>query len=154
MSGAAPKGGRRVRDLRRQNRLSAVQLSWAVRVPRATVGRILRCHPLSRWRDLDPPPPPQRCNEHVRPALLLHLAVRKLGKIDGVGHRITDKCQCRARGIGWEGAPVAIDDCIRLGYVEILPAGTAVTATGPFEWKLTWMNARAITCRRLLTHDD
>jgi transposase InsO family protein len=138
-------------DLRRQHRLSAVQLARAVAVPRATVGRILRRHRLSRWRDLEPPPPPPRRYEHARPGDLLHLDIKKLGKIDGVGHRITGQRQHRARGIGWECAHVAIDDCSRLAYVEILPDETAVTAAAFLDRALAWMKERGITCRRLLT---
>ncbi len=72
--------------LRREHRLSAVQLGHAVGLPRATVGRILRRHRLSRWRDLEPRLPARRY-EHEHPGDLVHLDIKKLGRIDGVGHR-------------------------------------------------------------------
>lgn len=138
-------------DLRRQYRFSAVELAQAVGLPRATVGLILRRHRLSRWRDLEPPPPPPRRYEHARPGDLLHLDIKKLGKIKGFGHRITGDRQHRARGIGWECAHVAVDDCSRLAYVEILPDERAETAVAFLERALAWMSQRGITCRRLLT---
>jgi transposase InsO family protein len=136
--------------LRRQYRLSAVQLAHAVGLPRATVGRILRRHRLSRWRDLEPRLPAHRY-EHERPGDLLHLDVKKLGKIDGVGHRIHGDRRIRARGVGWEFAHVAVDDCSRLAYVEILADEKAVTTVAFLERALAWFAAHGVTVRRLLT---
>ena len=53
--------------------------------------------------------------EHVLPGDLLHLDVKKLGRIRGIGHRITGDRRSRARGVGWEYVHVAIDDYSRLG---------------------------------------
>jgi transposase InsO family protein len=136
--------------LRRQHRLSAVQLAHAVGLPRATVGRILRRHRLSRWRDLEPRPPARRY-EYERPGGLLHLDIKKLGRIDGVGHRIHGDRRTRARGVGWEFAHVAVDDCSRLAYVEVLSDERAITTAGFLERALAWLGERGITVRRVLT---
>ncbi|MBT1154771.1 hypothetical protein J1C56_04125 [Aminobacter anthyllidis] len=58
--------------------------------------------------------------ERQRPGELIHVDIKALGRIDGVGHRITG--QHRARGIGYEHLHVAIDDASRLAYVELLPS--------------------------------
>ena len=54
------------------------------------------------------------------PGELLHLDIRKLGKIGRVGHRIHGDRRASVRGIGWEAVHVAIDDCTRLAYGEVL----------------------------------
>jgi hypothetical protein len=71
-----------------------------------------------RWRS------PVIRYERERPGELIHLDIKSLGKIDGIGHRITGHHQGhhRARGIGWEHLYVAIDDASRLAYTEILPS--------------------------------
>ena len=139
-----------VLELRRQHRLSALQLAQAVGLSRATVGRILRRHRLSRARDLLPREPPRRY-EHARPGDLLHLDVKKLGRIEGLGHRVTGRRQHRARGVGWEFAHVAVDDCSRLAYVELLADEQAETATAFLARALAWLAERGITVRRVLT---
>ena len=68
--------------------------------------------------------------ERQAPGELLHLDIKKLGRIEGLGHRVTGKRQHRARGIGWEFAHVAIDDFSRLSYMEVLPDERAETVVG------------------------
>jgi transposase InsO family protein len=94
---------------------------------------------------------PARRSEHAHPGDLLHLDIKKLGRIDGVGHRITGRRQHRARGIGWEFVHVAVDDCSRLAYVEILPDEQATTTSGFLERAVDWMSRQRISCRRVLT---
>ena len=139
-----------VLELRRQYRLSALHLARAVRLSRSTVGRILRRHRLSRARDLVAREPPRRY-EHARPGDLLHLDVKKLGRIEGLGHRVTGRRQHRARGIGWEFAHVAVDDCSRLAYVELLADERAETTAAFVARALAWLAERGITVRRVLT---
>jgi hypothetical protein len=57
--------------------------------------------------------------------------VKKLGRIHGVGHRITGNRRQRARGVGWEYVHVAIDDYSRFAYVEVL-ANEEGTTTAAF----------------------
>jgi hypothetical protein len=52
---------------------------------------------------------------------LIHIDIKSLGKVNGVGHRITGDRKGRKRGIGWDHLHVAIDDASRLAYVEMLP---------------------------------
>jgi hypothetical protein len=63
---------------------------------------------LSRLKNLDPKPPVRRY-QRDRPGELIHIDIKKLGRIKGIGHRITGDPSKRCRGIGWEFVHVAID---------------------------------------------
>ncbi len=107
----------------RQQRRTGRFICQHLGVSGASVSRILRRARLSRWRDLEPRVPVRRY-ERERPGELLHLDVKRLGRIQGVGHRITgDRAgQSRNRGIGWDFVHVAIDDASRVAL-----AGVAAT---------------------------
>ena len=70
--------------------------------------------------------------EHARPGELLHLDTKKLGRIAGVGHRITGRAGNvnLHHGIGWEYLHIAVDDHSRVAYVELLGDERGVTAAG------------------------
>ncbi|WP_170249448.1 helix-turn-helix domain-containing protein, partial [Methylobacterium haplocladii] len=106
----------------RRERLSGPAIARQARVPLSTVGAVLRRLGLSRLDALDPKPPIIRY-ERERPGELIHLDTKKLGRIDGIGHRITGdrRGQSSRRGTGWEALHVAVDDASRLAYTEILP---------------------------------
>ena len=91
-----------------------------LRVSAASVSRILRRARLSRWRDLEPRVPVRRY-EREHPGELLHLDVKKLGRIQGIGHRITGdrRSQSYKRDIGWEFVHVAIDDASRVALANV-----------------------------------
>jgi len=109
---------RRILDLRHR-RLVAWAIARALSLPRSTVGAILRRHGLGRLRALEPAVVPRRY-ERERPGELLHVDIKKLGRIERVGHRIHGDHSLQVRGAGWEYAHVAIDDHSRLSYVEVL----------------------------------
>jgi len=134
----------------RGHRLTAMRISQAVETPRSTVGRILRRHRLSRVRDLDPKEPPHRY-EHAAPGDLLHLDTKKLGRIDGIGHRITGVRRGHKRGSGWEFAHVCIDDHSRLAYVEVLADELKETTAAFLSRAIAWFRKRGVVTRRLLT---
>ena len=52
---------------------------------------------------------------------MIHLDIKKLGRIDGIGHRITGDRPRPQRGIGWDFLHVCVDDASRLAFTEILP---------------------------------
>ncbi len=84
-----------------------------------TVSRCMRRLGLSRLKSLEPPVPIVRY-ERAAPGELLHLDTKKLGRIDGVGHRITgDRTLNRNRGIGWDMVHLAIDDHSRVSFALI-----------------------------------
>jgi transposase InsO family protein len=137
-------------ELRRQHRLTAQALAELIGISRSTVGRVLRRHRLSRARDLEPRPPVIRY-ERQAPGELIHLDIKKLGRIDGVGHRIHGDRSTRNRGIGWEYAHVAIDDFSRLSYMEVLPDERGGTAAGFLRRAAAWYRRHGIEVQRILT---
>ncbi|HZS58201.1 MAG TPA: helix-turn-helix domain-containing protein, partial [Gemmatimonadaceae bacterium] len=99
----------------RRTRATAWQISTALRIPRSTVTRVLARTGLNRIALVEPPPPVQRYEwPHVGD--LLHVDLKRLGRIAGVGHRIHGDRRRRARNVGWEYLHVAIDDATRLTY--------------------------------------
>jgi len=83
---------------------------------------VLRRLGLGRLSALDPKPPANRY-ERAHPGELIHIDTKKLGRIAGIGHRISGHHagMNRSRGIGSEHLHVAIDDASRLAYTELLP---------------------------------
>ncbi len=121
-------------------------------MPRSTVGAVLRRLGLGRLGKLDVKPPVIRY-QRERPGELIHLDIKTLGKIDGVGHRITGyhAGHHRARGVGHEHLHVAIDDASRLAYTEILPSLGQQDATDFLERALAWYRRLGITVERVMT---
>lgn len=137
-------------ELRRKHRLTALALAELTGIPRSTLGRVLRRHRLSRARDLEPKPVVVRY-ERQAPGELIHLDIKKLGRIDGVGHRIHGDRTRRARGVGWEYAHVAIDDFSRLSYMEVLPDECGGTVAGFLRRVVRWYRRHGIEPQRILT---
>ncbi|SRR5579871_2165284 len=108
-----------IEGLRRQ-RWTGLRISQQTGLSRATVSRVLRRLKLSRVRDLEPRQPVHRY-EHLRPGDLLHLDIKKLGRIAKPGHRVTGNLADRTRRVGWEYVHVAIDDHSRIAFSAILP---------------------------------
>ena len=121
-------------------------------VSRATVGRILTRHGLNRWRDLEPAEPVRRY-EHKNPGEILHLDIKKLGKFNKVGHRITGNRhgQSNSRGVGWEFLHVCIDDHSRLGRADIMPDEKKESAIAALKAAIVWYASLGITVERVMT---
>ena len=85
------------------------------------------------------------------PGQLLHLDIKKLGRIGHIGHRITGDRRQQARGIGWECVHVCIDDCSRVAYAEVLRDETGLTAAGFLRRAVAWFHRRGVHVRRVLT---
>jgi transposase len=120
-SQATPATCAAVEALRRQ-RHTGKQIAAEVGVSAATVSRILRRLGLNRLSALEPAEPVRRY-ERAAPGEILHIDIKKLGKFNRIGHRITgDRTgQSNTRAVGWEYVHLAIDDHSRLAYSEILP---------------------------------
>lgn len=82
---------------------------------------------------------------------MLHLDVKKLGRIRGVGHRITRVRTHRNRGIGWDYVHVCIDDYSRLAYVEVLENEKGETTHGFLQRAIAWFERHGITVREVMT---
>jgi len=138
-----------VERLRRQ-RWTGPEIAQVLQLSASTVARLLRRQGLGRLRQLEPPVPVQRY-QWTRPGGLLHLDVKKLGRIGCVGHRISGDRRSRVRGISWEYVHVAVDDASRLAYVELQPDEGGVT-TAQFLWRArAWFRRHGIRVRRVLT---
>jgi transposase InsO family protein len=140
-----------IERLRRQ-RLSGDRIANRLGLPRSTVGAVLRRLGLGRLAQLDAKSPVVRY-QRERPGELIHLDIKTLGKIDGIGHRITGyhAGHHRARGVGHEHLHVAIDDASRLAYTEILPTLGQHDATAFLERALAWYGRHGITVERVMT---
>lgn len=136
--------------LLRRTRMTGPKIARELKLPAATVARVLQRHGLSRLRDLEPPVRPQRY-EHRRPGDLVHLDVKKLARIVRPGHRVHGDRTTRARGAGWEYVHVAIDDASRVAYVEMLRDETAPTMTGFLRRAIAWFRTVGVRVRRILT---
>jgi transposase InsO family protein len=134
----------------RQKRWSSVRIAQHYTLPLSTVVTILRREGLARLAALDPPRRVVRY-ERDRPGELVHLDVKKLGRIGRIGHRIHGDRRRRTRRLGWEYLHVAIDDHTRLAYSEVLADETAPTATAFLARAVAWYAALGIAVERILT---
>jgi transposase InsO family protein len=136
----------------RRERMSGPAIARRLAMPRSTVGAVLRRLGLGKLSALQPREPVIRY-ERERAGELIHLDIKSLGKIDGLGHRVTGERagQSRNRGIGWDHLHVAIDDASRLAYTEILPGLTAEDASGFLERALAWYARLGVQVERVMT---
>lgn len=118
--------------LRRQ-RLALLAIAGQLGLSRATVARICARAGLNRLGRLEPVLPIVR-HERARPDELLHLDVKKLGRILRVGRRITGQRTETHRGAGWEYVHVAIDDTSRVAYAQVLPDESGDSAAVFLRW--------------------
>ena len=136
----------------RRERLSGPAIARRLCRPVSTVGAVLRRRRLGRLAALDPRPPVTRY-QRERPGELIHIDTKKLGRIDGVGHRVTGyhTGMVRNRGIGWDHLHVAIDDASRLAYTELLPDDRKESATAFLCRALDWFGRHGVTVERVMT---
>jgi hypothetical protein len=134
----------------RKLRLTGQDIALALGMPASTVSGILTRIGLGKLSRLEPPEPANRY-QRERPGELIHIDVKKLGRINRVGHRVTgDRRKAnRTRGAGWEFVHVCIDDATRLAYVEVLDDEKAVTAIGFLRRAIAFYAAHDITVLRL-----
>jgi transposase InsO family protein len=126
-------------------------VGWATGVAASTVHAILRRHGCSRLR---PPAPRGEVvrYERERPGELLHVDVKKLGRILLPGHRVTGDRSRRAKGkAGWQYLFVAIDDATRLGFARIYPDETAGSAISFLDACARFYRAHGISIERVLS---
>jgi transposase InsO family protein len=147
-----------IRALRRL-RLTGSQIAQALRMPLSTVSAWLKRLGLGRRSRLEPLEPPNRY-ERSRPGELVHIDVKKLGRILKPGHRVTGNKRGQAKThhhgksvslAGWEFVHVAIDDHTRLAYAEVLQDERAQTAIGFLRRALDWFGRYGINVERVMT---
>jgi transposase InsO family protein len=117
---------------RHELRVGPHRLAHVVGVPRSTIGDVLRRRGLSRLRDRDRPTGIPIRYVRERPGELLHMDVKKLGRIpDGGGHRFRGRGGGTPRGrLGYDLVHQTVDDASRVAYAEILDDERGTTCAG------------------------
>jgi transposase InsO family protein len=147
----------------RRLRMTGAEIAEALDMALSTVSGILTRIGMGRLGRLGLEPA-QRY-ERARPGELIHIDVKKLGRIhDGAGHRFTGKPGqrdaagrrtdtegVRRKLVGWEYVHVCIDDATRLAYVEVLENEKAITAVGFLRRAVAHFASYGITTERLIT---
>jgi transposase InsO family protein len=141
----------RIEALRRQ-RLTGQAIAAETGVSAATVSRVLKRLGLNKLSALEPAEPVRRY-ERERPGELIHIDIKKLGKFDQIGHRITgDRTgQSNRRGVGWEFVHVCIDDASRIAFSQIKPDERKRSAVAFLKAAVTYYASLGITVVRVMT---
>lgn len=140
----------RIKALRRQ-RMTGPAIAKALGMARSTVGLILRRLGLGKLSALDPKVPIIRY-ERAAPGELIHLDIKKLGKFNVQGHRITgDRRKGRSKKAGWDFLHVCVDDASRLAYTEVLPSERKEDTTAFLERALAWLARHGVRVERVMT---
>ena len=142
----------------RRLRMTAAEIAEVLGMALSTVSRWLAKIGLGKRSRLEPPEPPNRY-ERKRPGELIHVDVKKLGRISrrGAGHRVTGnrKSQIKTTGgigvTGWEFVHVCVDDATRLAYAEVLPDEKGATAAGFLRRAVDWFKGMGIGAERVLS---
>jgi len=137
---------------RRRERWTGQRIAAELGVSPATVSRVLRRLGLRRLRDLEPAEPVRRY-ERARPGELIHIDIKKLGRFERVGHRITGdrRGQSNSRGVGWEYVHVCIDDHSRVAFTSIYPDEKAVSAVAFLKAAIVFYARLGVTVERVMT---
>jgi transposase InsO family protein len=145
-----------IERLRRQ-RLPGKQIAKETGVSPATVSRVLQRLGISRLRDLEPAEPIRRY-ERAHPGELIHIDIKKLGRFERVGHRITgdrtrqsNRRSTKRGGTGWEFVHVCIDDASRIGFSQIKPDEKARSAVPFLKAAVTYYAKLGVKVQRVMT---
>ena len=144
-----PRILRRIEKLRRQ-RMTIVRIAKEVGVSRSTVGRVLAKAGLSKLSDLDAEAPVVRY-ERARPGELIHIDTKKLGRIAGIGHRMTGDPRDHFPGAGWETVFIAIDDHSRVAFAELAADETVDCAIAFLETAIAYYSRLGVRVAAVMT---
>ena len=146
-----PEVVERIEALRRQ-RLTGKAIAAETGVSRATVSRVLRRLGLNKLSALQPAEPVRRY-ERENPGELIHIDIKKLGKFNRIGHRITgDRTgRSRTRGIGWEFVHVCIDDASRIAFSQIKPDERKKSACAFLKAAVAYYAGLGVKVERVMT---
>jgi len=142
-------------NLRRQRR-TGKQIAAEAGVSPATVSRILRRLGLNRLSTLEPAEPVRRY-ERAHPGEMIHLDIKKLGRFEQIGHRITgdrrgqSNRRARGEGSGWEFVHVCIDDASRVAFSQILPDEKADSAVPFLKAAVAYYASLGVAVTRVMT---
>jgi transposase InsO family protein len=146
----------------RRLRFTGPEIAEVLEMASSTVSAVLKRIGLGKLSRLEPPQPVRRY-ERARPGELLHVDVKKLGRIGpkGAGHRVTgrkhynprrtDAAGRRRRQAGWECVHVCVDDATRLAYAEVLADERATTTIAFLRRCLGFYRAHGVRVERVMT---
>ena len=140
-----------IEALRRQ-RWTGGQIAAEAGVSPATVSRMLKRLGLNRIAALEPAEPVRRY-EREKPGELIHIDIKKLGRFEQIGHRITgDRTgQSNGRGVGWEFVHVCIDDASRVAFSQILPDEKKQSAVVFLKAAVAYYASLGVVVQRVMT---
>ncbi len=143
-------------------RMTAAEIAETVSMPLSTVSAVLTRSGVGRLGRLGLEQPVRY--ERSRPGELVHIDVKKLGRIQGgAGKRVSggirrhfnptriDADGKRRGTVGWEYVHVCVDDYSRLAYAEVLPDEKATTAIAFLRRAVAYYRRHGIRVERLLT---
>lgn len=133
----------------RRRRMTMQRIARDVGCSEATVSRVCARAGLSYLSSVEPAPIPQRY-EHDHPGDLLHIDIKKLGRIERIGHRITGR-PSQSIAAGWEFLFVGIDDHARIGVTQLYPDERAPSAIQFLEYAMRYFAGLGVTVRRVMT---
>jgi transposase InsO family protein/transposase-like protein len=143
----------------RRLRMTGAEIAFCLDMALSTVSAVLARIGLGKLSRLEAPEPPNRY-ERRHAGELVHIDVKKLGRISGAGHRVTGERstfnatrRARRRGGagGWEFVHVCVDDATRLAYVEVLDDEKATTAVGFLRRAVAFYERHGVAVARVMT---
>lgn len=145
----------------RRLRFTGPEIAELLAMATSTVSAVLNRIGLGKLSRLEPPEPVRRY-EKRRPGELLHIDVKKLGRIEhGAGHRVTgkrrhnphrtDAAGRQRKQVGWEFVHICVDDATRLAFAEVLANERAVTAIGFLRRCLAFYRSHGVGVERVMT---
>jgi len=134
----------------RRHRLTQARIATSLGVSKSTVGRVLARAGLSQLKDLDPIAPVVRY-EHAAAGDLLHIDIKKLGRIQRPSHRVTGNRRDSVDGAGWEYLFVAVDDHARIGFTDMYPDETKASAMQFMRNAVAYYRSLGVRVKGLLT---
>ena len=151
-----PESEAAILDLRRQRKLGPHRLAALTGHPRSTCYQVLRRHQLHRLDWLDRPSGRLiRRYERERPGELVHVDVKKLGRIpSGGGHAVVGRLERHPtgkRGQGYEYVHSLVDDYSRLAYSEVLSDERGPTCAGFIRRAASFLADRGVRIERVMT---
>jgi transposase InsO family protein len=141
----------RIEVLRRQRRTGKA-IAAETGVSPATVSRVLKRLGLNKLSALEPAQPPRRY-QRDRPGELIHIDIKKLGRFDRIGHRITGRQTgiATSRASGWEFVHVCIDDASRIAFSKVMKSQRKACAVTFLKAAVAYYASLGITVERVMT---
>jgi len=147
----APATCAAVEALRRQ-RHTGKQIATELGISPATVSCILKRLGLNRLSTLEPDEPSRRY-EREKPGEMIHIDIKKLGRFNRVGHRITGdrRGQSNSRGVGWEYVHVAVDDHSRIAFAKVMSSEKRRSAIAFLKAAVAYYENLGVKVERVMT---